>query len=657
VKFILLGAVAHAQRPLLPLPAQVTYEKGIYAFKTNPYQALKRQVTGPPNSQDERYRLRVTATGATLTAASNAGIQRGLATFRQLLDGSKIQFCDIQDQPRFGWRGLLLDAARHFQPVAVIKRNLDAMAAVKLNVLHWHLSDDQGFRVECRRYPRLHRAGSADGLFYTQAQVREVVRYAAARGIRVVPEFDVPSHTTSWIVAYPRLASTTDSVYAPHTGFRTTNVALDPTRETTFALLDSVLTEMSGLFPDPYFHVGGDENDGRQWRRSPRIVAFMRANKMVRADSITPDKRLLQAYFMRRVMGSLRRLGKTGIGWDEILAPDLPRPTVIESWRGPKGVAEAVRLGHPALRAHGYYLDLYQSAAAHYAADPLAGVPDSLQSRVLGGEAAMWAAFADSVVLDSRLWPRAAAVAERLWSPAALTQNVPDLYRRLAMVSDQLDKMGLQHRRAPALLLRNLAAPFPAALPALQTLTAVVEPVKEYRRHFQGFTYTTATPLTRLVDAAPAESDAARRFGATADSLLAELSLASRPAFPVAAEAAGAVGAGGPLSQPARRQLASLRQQVAAWQLATRTLPPLLVLSPSLSEYAPLAAQLGIVADLLDQRLSRLAGEPGAGAAGSPAPAGGPAPAIGALLDAAQRPVGQAELAIVGAARRLLRER
>ncbi len=647
-KFILLGIVAaHAQRPLLPLPAQAIYEKGFYTFKTNPYQALKRQVTGPANSPDERYRLRVTPAGATLTAVSNAGIQRGLATFRQLLDGSKIQLCDIQDAPRFAWRGLLIDAARHFQPVAVVKRNLDAMAAVKLNVLHWHLSDDQGFRVECRRYPRLHRAGSADGLFYTQAQVREVVRYAAARGIRVVPEFDVPSHTTSWIVAYPRLASTTDSVYAPHTGFRTTNVALDPTRETTFSLLDSVLTEMSGLFPDPYFHVGGDENDGRQWRRSPRIVAFMRANKMVRADSITPDKRLLQAYFMRRVMGTLRRLGKTGIGWDEILAPDLPRPVVIESWRGPKGVAEAARLGHPALRAHGYYLDLYQSAAAHYAADPLAGVPDSLQSRVLGGEAAMWAEFADSVVLDSRLWPRAAAVAERLWSPAALSQNVPDLYRRLAMVSDELDKMGLQHRRAPALLLRNLAAPFPAALPALQTLATVVEPVKEYRRHFQGFTYTTATPLTRLVDAAPAESDVARRFGATADSLLAELSLASRPAFPVAA---GAAGAREPLSQAARRQLANLRQQVAAWQLATRTLPPLLVLNPSLSEYAPLAAQLGIVADLLDQRLSRLAGE-----ITPAAPASGPAPATGALLDAAQRPVGQAELAIVGTARRLLR--
>ena len=227
---------------------------------------------------DERYHLLVTPLGISIEAATRLGVLRALATLQQLPAAEKKQrylpAVDIRDAPRFRWRGLLLDAARHFLPVAVIKRNLDGMAAVKLNVLHWHLTDDQGFRVESRTFPRLNQA-SADGLFYTQAQVREVLAYATARGIRVVPEFDVPSHTTSWIVAYPRLASI-DSSRVPNRGWRTTNIALDPTRETTFTFVDSLFREMTALFPDPYFHAGGDENDGRQWKSNPPIVAFAR---------------------------------------------------------------------------------------------------------------------------------------------------------------------------------------------------------------------------------------------------------------------------------------------------------------------------------------------------------------------------------------------
>jgi hexosaminidase len=302
-------------------------------------------------------------------------------------------------------------------------------------------------------------------------------------------------------------------------------------------------------------------------------------------------------------------------------------------------VAAAVALGHPALRAHGYYLDLNYSAASHYAADPTQGVPDSLQSRVLGGEAAMWTEFADSVIFDSRVWPRAAAVAERLWSPAAATQDVPDIYRRLAVVSDELDALGLRHRRAPAALLRQLAAPYPAALPALQTLAAVVEPVKEYKRHFQGFKYTTETPLTRLVDAALAESDVARRFGATVDSLLRETTLAPLTS---ATAAAGPV----PLSPAGQRQLAYLQRQVATWQQATTALPPLLVVNPSLTEYAPLAAQLSMVCELLGQRFQQLQ----QGLAPLPTWVAG----AKVQLDAATKPAGQVELSIIGAARRLV---
>ncbi|MGI4865727.1 MAG: family 20 glycosylhydrolase [Janthinobacterium lividum] len=636
---LLLSVAAHAQRPLMPLPVQAEWQAGYYRFQTAPLPALRRQVTGPAGSTDESYHLRVGAAGASLTAVSPLGIQRGIATYRQVLEhttkGWRAQYCDIRDWPRFAWRGLLIDASRHFLPVPVIKRNLDGMAAVKLNVLHWHLSDDQAFRVESRLFPRLNQA-STDKQFYTRAQVREVLAYAAARGIRVVPEFDMPSHTTSWIVAYPRLASV-DSTYAPYTLWRTTNVAIDPTRRSTYAFIDSLLTEMMPLFPDRYFHAGGDENDGRQWRRTPRIVAFMRAHGQVKADGVTPDKHLLQLYFSQKVDSLVRRHGKVMIGWDEILGPNLPKDVVVQSWRGPKALVQTVQQGHPALLSAGYYLDLYNSAASAYAADPHAGVPDSLKARVLGGEATMWAEFADSVVYDSRVWPRAATVAERLWSPAALTQDVPDMYRRLAFVSDELDALGLRHRRAPAILLRQMASPYPASLPALQTLAAVVEPVKEYKRHFQGFKYTTETPFNRLVDAAPAESEVARRFAATVDSLMS--------AQPVLTSLLPTV-APMPLTPVARGQLAHLQQQVQQWQQATHDLTPLFVVSPPMAEYAPLAAQLSIVATLLQQRLTQLA-------SGQPVmPAWQDAAKL--QLDTAQKPVGQAELAIIKAARRLV---
>jgi hexosaminidase len=635
---LLLAYGAHAQRPLLPVPVQATWQPSYYRFATAPLGALRRQITGPAGSTDESYHLRIEAGGASLTAVSSLGMQRGIATFRQVLErtprGWRAQYCDIRDWPRFKWRGLLIDASRHFLPVAVIKRNLDGMAAVKLNVLHWHLSDDQGFRVESRLFPRLNQA-STDKQFYTRAQVREVLAYATARGIRVVPEFDMPSHTTSWIVAYPRLASV-DSAYAPYTLWRTTNVAIDPTRRSTYAFVDSLLTEMTALFPDPYFHTGGDENDGRQWRRTPRIVAFMRAHKQVKADGVTPDKHLLQLYFSQKVDSLVRRHGKIMIGWDEILGPGLPRDVVVQSWRGAKSMVQTVQQGHPALLSAGYYLDLNYSAATYYAADPHTGVPDSLRARVLGGEAAMWGEYADSVVYDSRVWPRGAAVAERLWSPAALTQDVPDMYRRLAVVSDELEALGLRHRRAPAALLRQMALPYPAALPALQTLAAVVEPVKEYKRNFQGFKYTTETPFNRLVDAAPAESDVARRFGATVDSLLT-----GQPVLTTLVPTVAPMT----LTPAARGQLAHLQKQVQQWQQVSQTLTPLFVVAPNLGEYAPLATQLATVATLLQQRLVQLeSGQPVLPAWQTEAKL---------QLDAAQKPAGQAELAIIKAAKRL----
>ncbi|MBF9142192.1 beta-N-acetylhexosaminidase [Hymenobacter properus] len=599
---------------------------------TGPVLQIRYGRVGKPEKFDEeRYSLRVTPMGVSIDAPTSLGVLRALATLEQLPIVDKKQRylpeVDIQDQPRFAWRGLLIDAARHFMPVAVIKRNIDGMAAVKLNVLHWHLTDDQGFRIESKVFPRLQTVGSTDGLFYSQAEVREVLAYAAARGIRVVPEFDMPSHTTSWIVAYPRLKSN-DSTYAPYTLWRTTNVAIDPTRETTYTFLDSLLTEMTALFPDPYFHAGGDENDGRNWRRTPRIVAYMKANKMVKADGKTVDKHQLQTYFNRRVLALLQKRGKRMIGWDEILGPDLPKETVIQSWRGKKGLNDAARLGHPVLLSSGYYLDLNNTAASSYTTDPLP--PDSPltpaeRQLVLGGEAAMWAEFADSVALDSRIWPRAAAVAERLWSPQAATQSVADFYRRLPAVSAELETLGLRHRIVPELLLKQMAGS--ANVAPLRTLAEVLEPVKEYKRHFQGFSYTTSTPLNRLVDAAPAESEVARRFGVLVDSVLA----------------GGATAAG--RTAASQRQVAELRNQLRFWQANDVLLQPQFLLNPALREYAPLSTSLAAVSQLLLERLTQLqAGQ---------APSATWLAAAKTTLDAAQVPAGQAELAIVKAARRL----
>jgi len=598
---------------------------------TAPNLTIRYGKVGRPEAFDEeRYSLRVTPVGLALDAPTSLGVLHGLATLEQLLSRDKQGFyfpeVDIQDQPRFPWRGLLIDVARHFMPVSVIKRNLDGMAAVKLNVFHWHLTDDQGFRVESKTLPRLHQVS---GQYYTQDQVREVLRYAAARGIRVVPEFDVPSHTIAWIAAYPQLASN-DSVYGVYQSWRTANVALDPTKESTYELLDTLFGEMTALFPDPYFHIGGDENDGRQWRRSPRIMQFAREKGLLKPDGKTLDKHQLQTYFNRRVLAIVTKYNKRMVGWDEILGPGLPQNAVIQSWRGKKGLYDAARAGNPALLSNGYYLDLFFPAAAHYAPDPLpddAPLTPEQQKLILGGEATMWSEFADSVIIDSRIWPRCAAVAERLWSAGTVT-DVPDMYRRLAAVSRQLEGLGLQHRQAPARLLQQLAGA--ADVAPLRTLVEVLEPVKEYKRHFQGFTYTPQTPLNRLVDAAPAESDVAREFSWRIDSLLSARSAKAGPA----------------LNTAARATLSVLRDQLTRWQANDEKLQPTLTNVPTLTEYAPLSTQLRLLAALGLARLTQL--ERGS------APSAAWLAAAQKQLEAAKVPAGQAELAVAAGFRKLL---
>lgn len=458
--------------------------------------------------EDEGYRLEVGDQQATLEAPGPLGVLRGLETFLQLVGSGPQGFAaagvTIEDQPRFPWRGLLMDVARHWIPIEVVKRNLDAMAAVKLNVFHWHLSDDQGFRVESKLFPRLQRLGS-DGHYYTQQQVRDLIEYARDRGIRVVPEFDVPGHTTSWLVGYPALASA-PGPYPIERRWGVFDPTMDPTREATYRFLDSFIGEMAALFPDRYFHIGGDEVNGKQWRASAHIRAFMRLHKI-------PDEHALQAYFNRRLQFLVAKHGKRMEGWDEILDPDLPKDITIQSWQGPKSLTEAARLGYSAILSSGYYLDHMEPASVLYAVDPLAGESAALtnqqRARIPGGEAAMWAEYVSAENVDSRIWPRSAAIAERLWSP----ENVRDtasMYQRLEGVSRQLEWLGLTHRSSYYAMLHRLAGD--NSIQPLETLADVLEPANLFQRT-RTHKYTQQTPLNRLVDAVRPESRVAREFG------------------------------------------------------------------------------------------------------------------------------------------------
>ena len=462
--------------------------------------SLTIAVTGPDApiqsiDEDESYHLAITPQSIALTSPSVVGAMHGLETLLQLATYSEghavIPAVTIDDMPRFKWRGLMIDVSRHFEPVDVIKRNLDGMALVKLNVFHWHLSDDQGFRAESKRFPKLTELGS-HGEFYTQEEMRDVVAYARARGIRVVPEFDMPGHTVSWQVAYPELASSPGPFEIPDR-FGIHDEALDPTRESTYKFLDELIGEMAAIFPDAYFHVGGDESNGKSWVGNPKIVAFMKAHNIA-------DTAALQVYFNSKLLKLVAKHGKLMIGWDEVLTPGLPKDIAIESWRGESALATAATEGYPGILAAPYYLDGQATAEKHFLADPIPAdtklTPDQ-QKLVLGGEICMWAEQINPQTIDSRIWPRAAAIAERFWSPQS-DRNVVSMYTRLQPISLQLETVGLTHISGPQKMLRNLAqSQHPTDL---ETLASVLEPVSFHERYQSQHT-DAQTPLDRLVDA------------------------------------------------------------------------------------------------------------------------------------------------------------
>jgi hexosaminidase len=588
--------------------------------------------------EDESYTVTVRPNELSLSAQTPYGVLRGLETVLQLVDRTdstiSIPAITLEDRPRYPWRGLMIDVVRHWMPKAVILRNLDAMAAVKLNVLHLHLSDDQGFRVESRLFEKLTQAGSG-GSYYTQADINEIVAYARDRGIRVVPEFDLPGHSTSWLVAYPELGSGTGPYTLPR-DYGIHDATLDPTREEVYEFLDRFISEMARLFPDPFVHIGGDEVSGKtHWNSNARIQRFMREHKL-------DGNQALQAYFNRRLQKILADHGRAAVGWDEILNDSLRGPVVVQAWRSQEQLFETVHRGFGGILSAGWYLDHKLPAADLYRVEPtrlrdvveivpdsarwkswsirvqagagvvdgrltlfgpaevttgaldiagavrpitsatasgdtmrlvikapegtgtLIGVPraDSLrgtvglfgftlpfsgkriggsdmpgtiiptfksvpplteesEKRIVGGEAVMWSEVVSAGTIDSRIWPRTAAVAERLWSPASLTDDVDDMYRRLDHVSAFLTTHGVTHESAYPTALRDLLGR-DADIAPLRTLVDALEEVKYYQRMAYNTAQTMEPELRSLADVARPESRTARRFVARVESFLSD---------------------------------------------------------------------------------------------------------------------------------------
>ena len=571
-----------ARQTGLPIAVRKVFPAGSAAFQI----VVERKEHKAPQKlgDEESYRLDITPQHARLSADSPLGVLRGMETFLQLIGprpagagvspAFAVPAVVIDDYPRFGWRGLSFDVSRHFIPADGVKRTIDGMAAVKLNVLHWHLSDDQGIRVESKRYPKLQELGS-EGHYYTQAEIRDIVAYAYFRGIRIVPEFDVPGHATAILAAYPKLASRPGpSDVVSRLDIRP--ATMDPTNEATYQFLDGFIGEMAKLFPDEYFHIGGDEVDPKDWNANPAIRAFMKKHKIANA-------RALQAYFNLRLQKIVAKHGKHMVGWDEILDEQLPKSVVIQSWRGQKALAKAVDGNFQGLLSAGYYLDLMLPASAHYAVDPLKGETDNLSAeqkkRILGGEAAMWEEIATAENIDAKLWPRLAVIAERLWSPEDTT-DIASMYRRLEATDRWLESVGLQQRTGLEWMRIRLAGPpidppSDSPIQALDALASICEPVKRYRRH-STHKYSSEASFNRLVDAIPPESDTARHFSDLVDRYLAAPDKASADAVEI------------------RKYLAA---QLAAWNDSMTHGFPIFAANSMLVELVPIVKNVQILCD------------------------------------------------------------
>ncbi len=463
----------------------------------------------PSLGDDESYRLRISPQGIELVAPTVWGVLHGLTSLTQLWHaGAWLPVCELMDEPRFAWRGLMLDPARRFLPLPHLLRTLDAMSLCKLNVLHLHLSDDQGFRFTSAAYPEL-----ASSKSYSKAELQQLVTQASALGIRVVPELDVPGHCTSWLTAYPQWGSAPTSA---STRFGVHKACLDPTNPEVLEALAALLGELAEIFPDEFQHLGGDEVHPAWWSDADNIQQYMQQHQLAEPAD-------LQAEFNGKVQQQVQHQQRRMIAWDEVLHPMFgPQPDaadkglaplVVQNWRGATSRDRALKAGHDCVVSSGYYLDLMYPADLHYQYDPglpekdllaledamledarLAHVADGMRwtlqwrdapavgraedsGELLGGEACLWGELVDSDCLDVRLWSRMPAIAERFWSSAERT-DIKDMYVRLQawqralMQHSEIDLWGQQRA---GLIAADIAE-------AWHPLTDLVEPVKWYAR-------------------------------------------------------------------------------------------------------------------------------------------------------------------------------
>ena len=408
------------------------------------------------SKHSEYYNLEINKNFILIKGSDREGLIHGVYSLIQLIprssgvSDSKLACVKINDYPKFKWRGLLLDCCRHFMSIDFVKRYIDLLAYHKMNVLHWHLTEDQGWRIEIDKYPKLtdvgawrkEKDGSIYGGFYTKEQIKEVVNYAYKRGVNIVPEIELPGHCVAALAAYPEY-SCTGGPFEVEKDWGVFKDIYCAGNDSTFVFLENILDEIIELFPSKYIHIGGDETPKYRWKNCKRC------NKRIKDENLE-NTHELQSYFIQRIEDYISSKGKKLIGWDEILEGGLANDATVQSWRGFEGALEAVKTGHDAIvspTSHAYFdydLDLIDLEKV-YNFDPIpAGVPSDKEKHIIGGECNMWTERAPQITIDSKVFPRLLAMSEVLWDyPIIRDYNL--FYERVQAHYKRLDVLGVNY--------------------------------------------------------------------------------------------------------------------------------------------------------------------------------------------------------------------